>query len=180
LFAVSEHGRLEAAVIRLRTAGRAALVAEGSPLYDSADEAPAEASLKEVGKLEHPGVLNARGSIDAFNRGDMEALRDFYADDVLWHVAGKHGLSGDYRGRDELIAYFKRVLDLTGGSLKLESEAILASDQHTAIFMRVTGTRNGRSLDVTLAEAFTVGPDGRWTEFWSLATDQDAVDDFWS
>ena len=83
--------------------------------------------------MDYATAVFARGSIDAFNRGDMEALRDFYADDVLWHVAGKHGLSGDYRGRDELIAYFKRVLDLTGGSLKLESEAILASDQHTAI-----------------------------------------------
>ncbi|MGH2677965.1 MAG: nuclear transport factor 2 family protein, partial [Actinomycetota bacterium] len=64
-------------------------------------------SRKEVGGVEHPGVERARASIEAFNRGDMGALSEFYADDVLWHVAGKHGLSGDYKGRDELIAYFK-------------------------------------------------------------------------
>ena len=58
-------------------------------------------------------------------------------------------------------------------------QAILASDKHTSMYVRVTGTRDGRSLDVTLAEALTVGPDGRWTEFWSLAEDQDAVDAFW-
>jgi hypothetical protein len=48
------------------------------------------------------------------------------------------------------------------------------------MYVRVTGTRDGRSLDVTLAEALTVGLDGRWTEFWSLAEDQDAVDAFWA
>ena len=130
--------------------------------------------------MEHPGVARARASIDAFNAGDMDALREFYADDVVWHVAGRHGLSGDYQGRDDLIAYFQRVHDQTGGSLKLEPEAILASDRHTSMYVRVTGTRDGKSLDVTLAEALAVGPDGRWTEFWSLAADQDAVDAFWS
>jgi ketosteroid isomerase-like protein len=129
---------------------------------------------------EHPGVEGARASIDAFNRGDMTALREFYADDVVWHVGGTHGLSGDYRGRDELFAYFERVRDLTGGTITLEPEAILSSEEHTAIFMKVSGERDGRVLDVTLAEAFTIGPDGRWNEFWSLADDQDAVDAFWS
>ncbi len=66
-------------------------------------------SKKEVGMSEHPGAVRARASIDAYNRQDMEALRDFYTEDVAWHVAGKHGLSGDYRGRDELFAYFDRV-----------------------------------------------------------------------
>ena len=137
-------------------------------------------SGKEFRMTEHPGVEGARASIEAFNRGDMAALRGFYADDVVWHVSGDHGLSGDYRGRDELFAYFERVRDLTGGTLTLEPEAILSSEDHTAIFMKVTGERDGRTLDVTLAEAFTIGPDGRWTEFGSLADDQDAVDAFWS
>jgi ketosteroid isomerase-like protein len=129
---------------------------------------------------EHPGVEGARASIEAFNRGDMTALREFYADDVVWHVGGTHGLSGDYRGRDELFGYFAKVREMTGGTLRLEPEAILTSEEHTAIFMKVSGQRDGKTLGVTLAEAFTMGPDGRWTEFWSLADDQDAVDTFWS
>ena len=129
--------------------------------------------------MEHPGVARAQASIDAFNTGDIDTLRDFYADDVVWHVAGRHGLSGDYTGRADLMAYFQRVREQTGGTLRLDPEAILASDKHTSMYVRVTGSRDGRSLDVTLAEALTVGMDGRWTEFWSLAEDQDAVDAFW-
>jgi uncharacterized protein len=129
---------------------------------------------------EHPGVARARESIEAFNRGDMEALQEYYADDILWHVAGSHDLAGDYRSREALFDYFRKVREMTGGSMKLEPEAILASDTHAMVFMKVTGKRDGKSLDATLAEAFEVGPDGRFTEFWSLANDQDAVDEFWS
>jgi hypothetical protein len=35
-------------------------------------------------------------------------------------------------------------------------------------------------MDVLLAEALTLDPIGRWTEYWALANDQDAVDAFWS
>lgn len=40
-------------------------------------------SGKEVEMTEHPRVEGARASIDAFNRGDMATLRDFYAEDVV-------------------------------------------------------------------------------------------------
>src|SRR5262245_4183634 len=97
------------------------------------------------GNMEHPGVARAQASIDAFNAGNMDALRDFYADDVVWHVAGGHGLSGDYTGRADLMGYFGRVRERTGGTLRLEPEAILASDQHTSMYVRVTGERDGKS-----------------------------------
>ena len=53
------------------------------------------------------------------------------------------------------------------------------NDRHAGIFMHVTGTRNGRSLDVEMAEAITFDDDGRWQEFWSLAEDQATIDEFW-
>lgn len=45
-----------------------------------------------------------------------------------------------------------------------------------ALFLRVTGKR----LDVEMAEAMDVGPDGLWTAFWAMADDQHVVDEFWS
>ena len=129
---------------------------------------------------EHPGVTRARQYMEAFHAWRVDAMRDFYSDDVVWHVAGNHRLSGDYRGKNELFEYFRTVRDLTGGSLILEPESILASDRHTAMFTRVRGSRAGRALDVLLAQVMTVGPDGRWTEYWAVADDQEAVDAFWS
>ena len=129
---------------------------------------------------EHPGVERARSYVDLFHSGNLDALRDFYGEDVLWHVAGRHSLSGDYRGRDALFDYFRKASELTGNSLRLHPLSILASDRHTAMFTRVTGERDGKTLDVVLAQVLRVGPDGRWTEYWAVADDQDAVDAFWS
>jgi ketosteroid isomerase-like protein len=129
---------------------------------------------------EQEGVQKAREYIDAFHNWDVDRMRDFYSDDIVWHVAGTHPLSGDYRGKDALFDYFTKVREMTGGSLRLEPESILASDRHTAFFTRITAERDGSSLDTLLAQVMRVGPDGRWTEYWAVSNDQDAVDRFWS
>ena len=52
---------------------------------------------------QHPGVARAREYLATYAARDMVSLRDFFTDDVVWHVAGKHPLSGDYRGKDSLV-----------------------------------------------------------------------------
>ena len=129
---------------------------------------------------DHPGVQRARESVELYINGDFDRLRDFYAEDVVWHTGGKNPLSGDYKGRDALFEYFTKVRAMTGGTLHIEPASIMASDQHTAMFARVTGTREGKTLDITLAQAFKVDEDGRYVEYWAMADDQESVDSFWS
>ena len=129
---------------------------------------------------EHPGVLKARAYLDDYRKGDVDRLAEYFSDDVVWHVAGNHPLSGDYRGQGELIGYFKKVKDQTGGTISLDAESILASDRHTALFTRVRANRGEKSMNVLLAQVLKVGPDGRWNEYWALADDQATVDAFWS
>jgi uncharacterized protein len=128
---------------------------------------------------EHPNAARVRDALDAYNRGDLDALRSFLADDIVWHVGGSHPLSGDYRGRDDVVGYCSRALALTSGTLKGEPLEILADDRHAGVFNRITAEAAGRSLDTTLAQAVSFDGDGRWTEYWALADDQDSVDDFW-
>lgn len=128
---------------------------------------------------EHRGVTRARQYIDLFHRGDFESMRHFYAEDVVWHVGGRHELSGDYRGIDAVFEYFARVRAMTGGTLKLQPHSILASDAYTAMFTRVTGRRGGKQLDVDLVEILRVTPDGRWAEYFGMASDPEAVTAFW-
>ncbi len=68
---------------------------------------------------EHRNAIRTRQYLETFARGDLEALRDFFADDIVWHVAGSHPLSGDYHGKDELISYFQKARESTGGSLNV-------------------------------------------------------------
>ncbi len=130
--------------------------------------------------IEHAGVAKARNFLDAFAKVDEQAMRDLFTDDLAWHVAGSHGMSGDHRGKDDLIGYFVELGTRSEGTYALTPESVLATDHHTALFTRTTGRREGRTLDVVLAHAFTVRSDGQWSEYWVCADDQDAEDAFWS
>jgi len=116
----------------------------------------------------------------AYAEGDTEALAGYFDEDIVWHVAGSHGLSGDYSGRPAVLDDLARAQDAAGGTLSLAPIEVVASDEHVALFVRVTGERLGKALDVELVEMFKVSPDGRWAEFWSMANDQSQVDEFWS
>lgn len=129
---------------------------------------------------DHPNVPRIRYALDVYNSGDHDAMREFLAEDIVWHVGGNHAMSGDYRGVDAVVDYFGDVRKATAGTLQVEPEEILANDRHASIFVRVTAHRDVRTLDVLLAEALTLDQRGRWTEYWALANDQDAVDAFWS
>ena len=127
---------------------------------------------------EHPNVSRVRAAVAAY--GDAPAsMAPFLSDDIVWHVGGDHPLSGDYRGRDAVLEYFARVRDGSDGGLHLEPVNVMADDEHAAIFMRVTGSRGDVQLDTVMAEALRLDAQGRWSEFWALADDQDAVDAFW-
>jgi ketosteroid isomerase-like protein len=129
---------------------------------------------------EHPNVGLLREAISTFNRSDFDAYRKYFTEDVVWHVGGNHPLSGDYRGRDAIFEYFEKVRELTGGGLRSAPQDILADDSHGGVFTRVTADRGDRHLDVVLAQAYRINPDGKFTEYWALADDQDAVNAFWS
>lgn len=128
----------------------------------------------------HPNVGRLETFLEAYAAMDSSAMRDCLADDAVWHVGGTHRLSGDYRGAASIIEYFETVSEETGGTLRLETLELIANDERGAAFLRVVGDRGEQHLDVTMAEAFHFDEDGRIREFWAHATNQDAIDRFWS
>jgi ketosteroid isomerase-like protein len=76
----------------------------------------------------HPNETRFREGYAAFQRGDIEALRnDYFTEDVVWHSSGKNRLSGDYRGIDEVMRAFGKLLEATGGDFSLEIHDCIAS-----------------------------------------------------
>jgi hypothetical protein len=129
--------------------------------------------------VEHPNVRRLGAFLNAYAAHDVEAIKAALADDAVWHVGGTHRFSGDYEGRDAIVRYFDSVGSETMGTLRLETDEIMANDQRGAAFLRVTADRDERRLDVTMAEAFQFDDAGRIREFWAHATDQNAVNEFW-
>jgi len=54
---------------------------------------------------EHPNVAAYRRTADAFRARDFDAIRSLVAENVVWHVPGRHPMAGEIRGLDELVAW---------------------------------------------------------------------------
>jgi uncharacterized protein len=128
---------------------------------------------------EHPNVERARQGYEAFAKGDLAALTELLADDVVWHVQGGGPLSGDYHGRDQVFGFFGRIAEETGGTFRLDVHDILANDEHTVVLATLTATRGGKSTEAQVVNV-THNRDGQVTEFWSAVTDPAAALDFWA
>ena len=130
--------------------------------------------------MTHPNRERLQAFLDAYEARDRDLVREALAEEAVWHVGGTHQFSGDYRGREAILDYFECTAEETAQSLLLEPVELMADDHLGAAFLRVTAARGEKRLDVTMAEAFRFDEDGRITEFWAHATDQAAIDAFWS
>ena len=127
---------------------------------------------------EHPNAATARRSYEAWNSGDLDVIREYFTDDAVYHFAGNNAMSGTYRGLEAVKDALARVSQ--GGGPHAELEALLASDDHVIAFFHATHERDGKTLDVVLAQAITFNAEGKVTEAWFLPNDQRAYDQFFS
>lgn len=52
---------------------------------------------------------NARAAYEAFGRGDLDALRENFAEDAVWVTSDELPLGGEVRGRDEILGNFAQI-----------------------------------------------------------------------
>jgi ketosteroid isomerase-like protein len=128
---------------------------------------------------DHPNVDLLRKGYDAFAKGDMDTLRELFAEGIVWHVPGNNMLSGDYQGRDAVFGFFGKLLQESGGSFRQEVHDVLANDTHGVVLVDAHAERGGKTLDTHAVHVMHVD-DGQVTEFWNLVEDTTKADDFWS
>lgn len=129
--------------------------------------------------MRHPNADLLQAHLDALARGDIAQAMSFYSDDVVFHYPGHNLLSGDHRGKDQVLALMGRVMQLTDDSFRPEVHDIVASDDHVAALVTVHATRGGTQADWQSLDLFHVR-DGKLSEHWVHEVDQELVDRFWS
>jgi ketosteroid isomerase-like protein len=125
---------------------------------------------------EHPNVARIRDGYAAFAKGDMAILNDLFAEDLQWHEAGRNQVSGEYHGRDAAFGLLGKVVEITEGTLRIDLHAVFADDEHGVALVTVSGSRDGRSINVNAVHVMHLR-DGKVAEFWNANTDQYAVDE---
>lgn len=130
--------------------------------------------------MAHANEDLARAAFEAFSTGDLDTLQSqFLAEGIVWHVPGKNPLGGEYTGVGQVRNYLSRAIQLSGGTVGIELQDVLANDRHAVALFRSRAERNGRRLDTFDAVIFRI-QDGRLAEAWHRSADPYASDAFWS
>lgn len=129
--------------------------------------------------MAHPNEQVVRDGFAAFSAGDMDALRRIIAADAIWHIPGRSPLSGSYKGVDEVLGFFARTMERSGGTFAIDLHDVVGNDEHVFAAYGVSGKREGKTLRDNAVLVFHVR-DGRVTEAWASSGDQYATDEFWT
>jgi ketosteroid isomerase-like protein len=119
-------------------------------------------------------------ALEGFGAGDPHAYTALFTDDVLYHYPGRNPLSGDYRGKEAVLAFIERVSDLTGGTFAAQVHDVLGSDDHAASLLLVSAERDGRRMEWRAVGVYNFH-EGKVTEAWvHPIVDQNELDSFLS
>ena len=129
---------------------------------------------------EHQNAELLRNGYAAFGKGDMAAVDALFADDIVWHVAGRNPLSGEHRGKDEVFGrFFAGLAERSGGSFAITVDFLVADDEHAVAMVRHQASHNGRTLSTREIDTYRIR-DGRVVEAWSASFDPYENDEFWA
>jgi len=125
----------------------------------------------------HPNAELVRRLFGAFGN-DAKQISATFDRDVIWRVPGGTAMSGEYRGRRDVVDFLRRTGLETGGTYRSRVHTVFADDDWGLAVYRASGTRNGIDLDVDQALVFKFAG-GLILEVTAVPLDS-AFDAFWA
>jgi ketosteroid isomerase-like protein len=118
-----------------------------------------------------------RDGYRAFNAGDVPALVDLFAEDIVWHFPGTSKLAGEHIGRDATLTALGGYGAASDGTLQANLVDLVANGDRVLGWARDTATNATGSLDIDSVVIFTLR-DGKVTEGHQMVSDPAALDAF--
>jgi len=126
--------------------------------------------------LSHPNEEMLRASYEAFTNGDVGPMLNSFADNIEWHVSGRSPVAGDYSGKADVLDFFSKMMELYGGTLRLEVIDILANDNLGIVVTDERAEYAGKSLEYSGIHRWELRG-GKCARFQNYT--DDAYDEFW-
>jgi ketosteroid isomerase-like protein len=106
------------------------------------------ATVKAVVTPEHVGKAYA-----ALASGDVNQIKEYWAEDMVWQVPGHNRLSGWHYGLDGFLAFMGEVGRLSDNSFNMEQIAgrVIVTGEYSADLTRNMGHRDGhpdKTMDI--------------------------------
>jgi uncharacterized protein len=96
---------------------------------------------------------------------DWDAVGALLADEVSWNEPGDEEFSGETRGREQVLAVLRRLVDVTGGTFQLVPEAFLNAEEYSVVLVRWWAEREGERSEGNDIAVYRVRDrtiDGAW------------------
>jgi uncharacterized protein len=116
---------------------------------------------------------------DAFGRGDMPTVFGILDKGIKWHVPGQSPLSGDYCGHDEVMGFFKKCMDLSQGTLRIDLRDVAATETSVFVLCTVSANRAGRHAEFSEVHLWRM-VNGHPVEFREFQGDEYTENKFWN
>lgn len=102
-----------------------------------------------------------------FSKGDLASVLAACADSITFQVAGKSKLAGKFTKETFGPGFVAKLMELSGGTLKVEVHDILASDRHAVVLASDFLTRKGETIQIRTAHVwrFENGKPVAWYEY---------------
>ena len=128
--------------------------------------------------MSHPNAELVERLFSGFRRDPVTVARSFAAD-AVWRVAGANPMTGEYRGRDEILRFLRQTGVLTNGTYRADLRYVVAEGDRAVAVYRASGEREGRTLDID--QALLCGlRDALLAEITAVPFDAAAFDAFWA
>jgi ketosteroid isomerase-like protein len=139
-------------------------------------------TLSEEGMMakQHPNVMRYMQTIQAFNDNDLDAAGKYCSDNIVYKIAGRSQIAGEYCGIEQFDKALKLVKELSEGTIKFEPQVVLANDQAVMVYGHATAQRAGKKLDIDHAYLYRFNEEGKIIEGRTIPVDLYAFDEFWS
>jgi uncharacterized protein len=118
-----------------------------------------------------------RRGYEAFIAGDMEWLNGHLHENVVWHVPGHNLTSGDYRGRENVLAFFARSVQIALPEFDIHD--VVASEDHVVVLTTIRWRRNdnNETFEDHVGQVFHLDG-GQVLEVWTMGEDLAGFDQF--
>ena len=129
--------------------------------------------------MNHPNAQLLYRLYEDFAKGDLTAVLAACGDGMTFQVAGKSKLAGKFTKENFVPGFVTPLVELSGGTIKIEVHDILASDRHGVVLASDLLTRGGKQIQLRTAHIwrFENGKPVAWYEY---PRDLYQYDEIWS
>ncbi len=129
--------------------------------------------------MDNSNAAVIRKAYEDFATGNIPSVLAAFDTAITWHVPGQGPLSGDYTGHDQVVGFFQRTMELSGGEFRIDVHNVLSDGDLVVVLATVNAQRNGARASFPEAHVWRMR-NGKVAEFREYQGDEQREDRFWS